>query len=94
VVRALSQTTTDTALTPIEIPGAPTSHAGDGDITAPALRRLEASNVELSGSDNLRTWMGASPQRIIGRHLERYPVIFKRLFASLARNLLTKYEKF
>ncbi len=64
VVRALSQTTTDTALTPIEIPGAPTSHAGDGDITAPALRRLEASNVELSGSDNLRTWMGASPQRV------------------------------
>ena len=63
VIRALSQTGTATATTPVEIPGAPSSHPGDGDVVAPALRRLEVEKVELLGDDTWRTWLGAGPQR-------------------------------
>lgn len=63
VVRALSQTGTATATAPVEIPGAPSSHPGDGTVVAPALRRLEVENVSLDGSDTWRTWLGAGPQR-------------------------------
>lgn len=63
VVRAVSQTGTQTATTPIEVPGAPTALPGDGDVTAPALRRLVAEQVELTGRDTWATWFGAAPQR-------------------------------
>lgn len=63
VIRALSQTGTATATAPVEVPGAPSSHPGDGTVVAPALRRLEVEQVELSGSDTWRTWLGAGPQR-------------------------------
>ena len=63
VVRALSQTGTDTATAPVEIPGAPSSHPGDGNVVAPALRRLEVEKVSLEGGNNVRTWLGAGPQR-------------------------------
>jgi hypothetical protein len=63
VIRALSQTGTATATTPVEVPGALSSHPGDGSVVAPALRRLEVENVSLNGSNTLRTWLGAGPQR-------------------------------
>lgn len=63
VIRALSQTGTARATTAVDIPGAPSSHPGDGTVVAPALRRLEVEKVELLGDDTWRTWLGAGPQR-------------------------------
>lgn len=63
VIRALSQTGTATATAPVEVPGAPSSHPGDGTVVAPALRRLEVEKVTLRGDDTWRTWLGVGPQR-------------------------------
>lgn len=63
VIRALSQTGTATATTPVEVPGAPSSHPGDGTVVAPTLRRLEVEKVVLRGDDTWRTWLGVGPQR-------------------------------
>ncbi|MFM2077707.1 MAG: hypothetical protein RJA49_1597, partial [Actinomycetota bacterium] len=63
VVRAVSESTSDAATAPLDIPQAPTAHPGDGDVSAPALRRLDAEHVELEGSDDVRTWLGGKPQR-------------------------------
>jgi hypothetical protein len=63
VIRAVSQTTSDAVTTPVDIPNAPTSHAGDGDIVAPALRRLEVERVHLRGDDSWNTWLGGPARR-------------------------------
>jgi hypothetical protein len=63
VIRAISQTSADLATTSVEIPNAPTSHPGDGDVVAPALRRLEVENVHLRGSDSWNTWLGGPARR-------------------------------
>jgi hypothetical protein len=63
VVRAVSQTSSDTATAAVDIPNAPSSHPGDGDVVAPALRRLEVENVALRGSDSWSTWLGGPARR-------------------------------
>ena len=49
VIRAFSQDSTDVATTPVDIPGAPNEHPGDGGVTAPALRRLEVATRSRRG---------------------------------------------
>lgn len=63
VVRAISQTGTQSAAAPVDVPGAPTAHPGDGDVKAPALRRLDVEAVSLRGNDSWTTWLGAAPER-------------------------------
>ena len=63
VIRAVSQTTSDAVTTPVDIPNAPTSHPGDGDVVAPALRRLEVEKVHLRGEDSWNTWLGGPARR-------------------------------
>ena len=63
VVRAVSESTSDAATAPLDIPDAPTAHPGDGEVSAPALRRLDADHVALEGSDDVRTWLGGKPHR-------------------------------
>lgn len=63
VIRAVSQTTTDSVTTPVDIPNAPTSHPGDGDVVAPALRRLEVEKVRMRGEDSWNTWLGGPARR-------------------------------
>ncbi len=65
VIRAFGQASTDVATTPVKIPGAPNEHAGDGDVTAPALRRVEVEQVELTGGDTFATWWGAPARRTL-----------------------------
>lgn len=65
VIRAFSQDSTDVATAPVEIPGAPNEHPGDGTVTAPALRRLEVQQVELTGNDSFATWWGAPARRTL-----------------------------
>ena len=65
VVRAFTQDSDDIATTPIEIPGAPTDHPGDGTVTAPALRRVAVQKVVLRGSDTFATWWGAPAHRTL-----------------------------
>lgn len=65
VIRAFSQASTDVATTPVDVPGAPNEHPGDGSVTAPALRRLEVEQVRLTGSDTFATWWGAPAKRTL-----------------------------
>ncbi len=65
VVRAFSQDADDIATTPVDIPGAPSDHPGDGTVTAPALRRVEVQHVALRGSDTFGTWWGAPAHRTL-----------------------------
>jgi hypothetical protein len=65
VIRAFTQDSDSIATTPVEIPGAPTDHPGDGTVTAPALRRVVVQNVVLRGSDTFATWWGAPAHRTL-----------------------------
>jgi hypothetical protein len=59
----VSQDSTASATAAVTIPGAPTAHAGDGNVVAPALRRLDVDHVRLVGSDSLTTWLGGRATR-------------------------------
>jgi hypothetical protein len=63
VVRAISQNSNGAATADVTIPGAPIAHAGDGKVTAPALRRLDVEHVKLVGSDTIGTWLGGRATR-------------------------------
>ena len=70
VVRAFGQTNGQQATTPVIIPGAPEGHAGDGDVAAPALRRVEVHDVVLRGTDDLATWLGRPAKRTLVFEIE------------------------
>jgi hypothetical protein len=63
VVRAVSQSSTASATADVTIPGALTARAGDGTVTAPALRRLDVEHLKLVGSDTIGTWLGQRATR-------------------------------
>lgn len=65
VIRAFTQDASDIATTPVDIPGAPSDHPGDGTVSAPALRRLEVRKVVLRGDDTFATWWGAPAKRTL-----------------------------
>lgn len=70
VVRAFGQTNGQQATTPVIIPGAPEGHPGDGDVVAPALRRVEVHEVVLRGTDDLATWLGRPAKRTLVFEIE------------------------
>jgi hypothetical protein len=63
VVRAVSQDSSVSATASVTIPGAPTAHAGDGNVVQPALRKLDIDHVSLIGSDSFTTWLGGRATR-------------------------------